>query len=349
MLISSIEELPPALAAFISPEEKKYIDEIKQRGLFPFGVTPHFASLARPQQNDPIRRQFFPDPREALHDPFALDDPLGEKQHLPMPRLVHQYKNRALLLAGGPCAGYCRHCFRRVWLSAAPRFITEQELEPALAYIAAHPELQEILVSGGDPLTAGNNLIEKLFSALRQTRPEILLRVCTRVPITNPQRLCGKTITLFRQFRPLRLSVHLNHPRELSLPSRQVLAACVEAGIPVLVQTVLLRGINDDAAVLARLFNDCLDLRLSPYYLLQMDLAPGTAHFRVPLKRGLAIFGQLEKLLCARGLPVYALDLPGGGGKIRLCKDIIAAEETTKKGRVYLLRDKIGKLWEYPV
>ena len=128
-----------------------------------------------------------------------------------------------------------------------------------------------------------------------------------------------------------------------------MLAACVEAGIPVLVQTVLLRGINDDAAVLAQLFNDCLDLQLSPYYLLQMDLAPGTAHFRVPLKRGLAIYRELEKLLCAKGLPVYALDLPGGGGKVRICKDIIAGEKTTEKGRVYLLRDKTGKFWEYPV
>ena len=349
MLITSIESLPPALAASVSPEEKNYIESIKQRGLLPFGVTPHFASLARPEKNDPIRRQFFPDPLETLQDHFALNDPLGEKLHRTAPRLVHQYKNRALLLAGGPCAGYCRHCFRRVWLSSAPQFITEQELGPALAYLAARRELQEILISGGDPLTAGNGALEKLFLALRQARPGILLRLCTKVPITDPARLCEKTIALFRQFRPMRLSVHINHPRELSEPSRLALAACVKAGIPALVQTVLLKGINDNPAILAQLFHDCIDSGLSPYYLLQMDLAPGTAHFRVPLQQGLAIYQELENLLCGRGLPAYALDLPGGGGKIRLCKDIIAGEKTTEKGQVYLLRDKSGKLWEYPV
>lgn len=355
-LITSIEALPPALAASVSPEEKKYIDEIKGRGLLPFGVTPHFALLAGPERDDPVRRQFFPDPREALPDPFALDDPLGESCHRAVlgpadsavPRLVHQYRNRVLLLAGGACAGYCRHCFRRVWLSGAPAFISAGELGPVLEYLTAHPEIGEALVSGGDPLTADNEQLEKLFRSLREARPGILLRVCTRVPITNPARLDEKTMALFQRFRPVRLAVQINHPRELAALSRERLAACAAAGLPVLVQTVLLRGVNDDPAVLAELFRDCVAWGLNPYYLFQLDLAPGTAHFRVPLKQGLAIYRELSALVKGPQLPAYAVDLPGGGGKIRLGENVIAGERMGASGPVYLLRDRNGKHWEYP-
>ncbi|MDR0495216.1 MAG: KamA family radical SAM protein [Treponema sp.] len=342
-MISSLEDLPPELAASASPEEKKYIAEIQGRGLLPFAVTPHFASLARPEKNDPIRRQFFPDPREALPDPCALDDPLGEHRYQAAPGLVHQYHDRALLLAANMCAGYCRHCFRRVWISSASSSAVD-DLQPALAYLAAHPEIREVLVSGGDPLTLDNAGLSDLFCRLRKARPELLLRVGTRVPITEPLRLDGETIALFAQFRPLRLVVHINHQRELSVPSRAALAACADAGIPVHVQTVLMRGINDDPAQLAQLFRGCLDIGLSPYYLFQMDLAPGTAHFRVPLRRGLAIYRELGGLISGLGLPAYAVDLPGGGGKIRLHDNVIAGE----KGGVYILKDSNGGEWEYP-
>ena len=348
-LITSVKGLPPELAASVSPEENNYIEGIQQRGLLPFAVTPHFASLARPRRDDPLRRQFFPDPREEMNDPFALDDPLGEGRHQAAARLVHQYRDRALLLAGGGCAGYCRHCFRRVWIASAPAFIGNGELAAALVYFAAHPEIREVLVSGGDPLTADNGRLEHLFAALRQARPGILLRVCTRVPVTAPLRLDETAIALFRRFRPLRLAVHINHPQELAAESRERLAACVQAGIPVHVQTVLLRGINDDAALLADLFRACLDAGLNPYYLFQLDLAPGTAHFRVPLKAGLAIYAELGKLISGLGLPAYAVDLPGGGGKIRLHQHVIAGKKMTAAGEVYLLKDRDGNMWEYPV
>ena len=355
-LLSAIEDLPPALAASVSAVEKEYIKTLRERGLLPFAVTSHFASLAGPDRNDPIRRQFFPDPAEALPDPFALDDPLGESRHRAAPRLVHQYRDRALLLAGASCAGYCRYCFRRVWLSAAPDFIgggAGDDAGPALAYLAAHPEIREVLVSGGEPLTVDNDRLEGLFRALRKARPGIALRVCTRAPVTSPARLDDAAIDLFRRFRPLRLSVHINHSRELAPSCRDALAACAASGIPVLVQTVLLRGVNDDAAVLAALVNNCRKLGLTPYYLFQLDLAPGTAHFRVPLKRGLALYTELRALLGKTAAPPYAVDLPGGGGKIRLDENAIAGERVIPGGagqgrRVYLLRDGAGALWEYP-
>ncbi|MDR2471084.1 MAG: radical SAM protein, partial [Treponema sp.] len=349
-------------AASASDAEKKYIETLRGRGLLPFAVTPHFASLAGPDRNDPVRRQFFPDPAEALPDPFALDDPLGEGRHRAAPRLVHQYRDRALLLAGASCAGYCRCCFRRVWLSAAPALIHcggdsgGDNAGPALAYLADHPEIRETLVSGGDPLTMDNDRLEALFRALRKARPGIALRVCTRAPVTWPDRLDDAAIALFRRFRPLRLSVQINHSRELAPSCRERLAACAASGIPVLVQTVLLRGVNDDPAALADLVSRCGALGLTPYYLFQLDLAPGTAHFRLPLKRGFALYAELRALLGGTAAPVYAVDLPGGGGKIRLDENAVAGERVIpgKAGRgledrrVYLLRDGAGTLWEYP-
>ncbi|MCL2762672.1 MAG: KamA family radical SAM protein [Treponema sp.] len=352
MLITSIENLPPALAAAISPAEKNYIAEIQLRGQLPFAVTPHFASLALPDTDDPIRRQFFPDPREALPDPFALDDPLGEYRYRCAPQLVHQYHDRALLLSAGACAGYCRYCFRRVWLASSPPAAGTDALQPAygaaLAYVAAQPAIREVLISGGDPLTLDNAGLVGLFCQLRQARPAVMLRVCTRMPITEPSRMDSETIALFAQFRPLRLVVHINHPRELSAPSRAVFAACADAGIPIHVQTVLLRGINDDPALLAGLFRECLDLGLLPYYLFQMDLAPGTAHFRVPLKQGLAIYRALSGLISGSGLPAYAVDLPGGGGKIRLHEHSITGEKMTANGTAYILKDTGDGEWYYP-
>jgi lysine 2,3-aminomutase len=168
------------------------------------------------------------------------------------------------------------------------------------------------------------------------------------MPVTVPDRLNPRLIRLFRRFRPLRLAVHINHPRELSAPARQTLAACVEGGIPVHVQTVLLRGVNDDAGTLALLFRECLNLGLSPYYLFQLDLAPGTAHFRVPLERGLALYQELRGLISALGLPAYAVDLPGGGGKIRLHEGLIAGKRKGPAGPEYLLRGPGGTLWPYP-
>ncbi|GHV67600.1 KamA family radical SAM protein [Spirochaetia bacterium] len=352
-MILSIDDLPPRLAASLSPEEKVFIDDIEGRGLLPFAVTHHFASLAGPEQNDPIRRQFIPDPREALPDPHALDDPLGEALYRKTPRLIHQYKDRALLLAGGLCAGYCRHCFRRKRQAAPQSFITGAELPPVCAYLKDHPEIKELLVSGGDPLTAANDELDRLFTGLREARPDLLLRLCTRAPVTAPERLTdgetpGELRELLLRHRPLRAAIHLNHPRELAEKTRRGLETWAAAGIPILVQTVLLRGINDNAETLAELFRECAGLGFRPYYLFQLDLAPGTAHFRVPLRQGLHLYDELKKQVPKAALPVYAVDLPGGGGKIALNDDSIAGEKTEKGRQQLLLRGPDGRLWPYP-
>ncbi|MCL2472217.1 MAG: KamA family radical SAM protein [Treponema sp.] len=346
-LITSPEQLPPALAGSLSADERELIGKFKTGGL-PFAVTPHFASLAGPEKTDPIRRQFIPDPLESRRGSFALDDPLGANRYRITPRLIHQYLDRVLLLACGACAGFCRYCFRRVNLGASAAFISAKELEPVLAYLESRRTIREILVSGGDPLTAGDNELWELFGKLRKASPGILIRLCTRIPITNPLRITPQTVSFLTLFRPIRIVTHINHPRELSPEARIVLSSAAEAGIPVHVQTVLLRGINDDEKTLAVLFRECLSLGLSPYYLFQLDLAPGTDHFRVPLREGLALYQKLKLLVSGLALPAYVVDLPGGGGKIHLHEGAIAGEEDRPGGRVYLLKGPDGKLWEYP-
>jgi lysine 2,3-aminomutase len=356
-LITSPGQLPPRLAASLSPEEAAYIEKISRR--FdkpparmknqgpPLAVTSHFASLAGPEEDDPIRRQFMPDPREALEDPFALEDPLGESCYRVLPRLVRQYRDRALLKTTGRCGGCCRFCFRRVWMAEEAPFISDGEIRTVLAWLKTHPEIRELLLSGGDPLSDLEKT-EALIGRIRKEFPSLRIRVCTRIPITCPLGIESAFISFLASQKPLRMAVHINHPRELSPESRTVLSGLVEAGIPVHVQTVLLKGINDRAETLTRLFEDCLGLGLSPYYLFQLDLAPGTAHFRVPLRKGLALYRELAALAPGPGLPAYALDLPGGGGKIRLHEGIIAGERPYGEATALLLRDPNGKLWPYP-
>jgi lysine 2,3-aminomutase len=357
-LITSAEELPPRLAASLSGEERAAIDAIKKKGLLPFAVTPHFASLARPEADDPLRRQFVPDPREiheARDDPFALPDPLGEGSYRVLPALIHQYRDRVLLKTTGRCGGFCRFCFRRVWMAGEAPFITEEETKAVLDWLKTRPRIREILLSGGDPLSSPEKT-ERLIVLIRREFPALRIRVCTRIPITDPLSVTSDFISFLASQRPLRAAAHINHPRELSAESRALLSGLVEAGIPVHVQTVLLKGINDRAETLAELFQNCLDLGLSPYYLFQLDLAPGTAHFRVPLRKGLALYRELAALVSGLALPAYALDLPGGGGKIRLHEGLIAGDGEAPESwgralyrhKALFLKGPDGLLWPYP-
>ncbi len=349
-ILSRPEQLPPSLAASLTPAEVAYIQELEQGRGLPFGVTPFYASLAGSDSADPLRRQCIPDPRENIRLPWELSDPLGSELYSPLPRLVHQYRDRVLLLANGTCAGYCRHCFRRDWTAGALGFIRPAELAPIQEYLGCHREVEEVLVSGGDPLMGDTAKLAWLFTELRKASPGIFIRLASRIPVTWPDRIDKDLVDLLRNHRPLRVVVHINHPRELAKPVVQGLECLVAGGIPVHSQTVLLKGINDDVETLRILFRGLLSVGITPYYLFQGDLAPGTSHFRCNLERAIGLYEELAVRLSSLALPALAVDLPGGGGKIRLRRESIRGTVQEEGDfAYYLLSDAQGKLWKYPV
>lgn len=319
------------------------IERLESSKVLPLCVTPYWLSLARPEPGDPILTQCIPSPREFDPDPWARPDPLGEGMHRAAPSLVRQYRSRALLRASGECAVSCRHCFRRSLLPSERGYISLSDQEAVADWLKDRPEVREILVSGGDPLIASDDRVENLLSSLRKARPGALLRVCTRCPSTLPMRFTPALIDILRRLKPLRVVAHYNHPRELSPEAGEALSSLLDAGIPVSVQTVLLAGINDNADVLEELFSSLLARGAEPYYLFQGDLAQGTAHLRCPLEKGLAIYAELRRRLSGLELPRYAVDAPGGGGKVYLPEGVVG-----KEGDSYILEAASGFRATYP-
>jgi lysine 2,3-aminomutase len=286
----------------------------------PFAVTGHVLSLIDPgDPRDPIRRQFFPREEELVAHPEELEDPLGEDAVLAVPGLLHRYPDRVLLLATDRCAAYCRHCFRRRNTRGrrAPQSSPE-EFQDAVAYVGENQEVRELILSGGDPLLFSDERLQELFARFRRTRPELAFRIHTRLPVVLPERVTPELAALLSGFRPLRVVIQVNHPRELAEECLQAVRRFIEAGIAVLNQCVLLKGVNDDPKVLAELFRAQASAGIRPYYLFQPDLAMGTGHLRPSLMEGLRLFEAVGRLCPEELLPRYVRDVPGGGGKVAL-------------------------------
>jgi lysine 2,3-aminomutase len=277
-------------------------------------------SLIDPQDpGDPIRRQFFPRAQELEAHPEDLADPLGEEGVRMSPGLLHRYPDRALLLVTERCAAYCRHCFRRRFTGRSRgRAPGPEALERAAGYVAEHGEVRELILSGGDPLMLADRRLQALLALFRRYRPELAFRIHTRLPVVLPERVAPELIALLSSYRPVRVVLQVNHPRELADDFLQAVRRFTRAGIPVLDQSVLLKGVNDDPLVLAELFRALAAAGVSPYYLFHPDLAVGTAHLRPSLAEGLRLFEQLRRLCPAELLPRYVRDQPGGGGKVEL-------------------------------
>lgn len=310
---------------------------LEKKGPLPYAAPPYWLDLASEDYKncrrdekgvplDPILAQALPSPAELIDAPLESEDPLREEEHSPLPRLVHQYASRLLIRVTGTCPLYCRHCFRRNLLPSEQGFISDEEIFLVQQYVQNHPELREVLISGGDPLSASTERLEALFAKLREARSGIFFRLCTRAPVSLPERVDGKLVSMLKKYKPLRMVIQANHPKELSSLFLEKIDMILAAGIPVRSQTVLLRGINDDAGVLEALFVGLSRAGVDPYYLFQGDLAAGTAHFRVPLSRGLTIYGELRKRLSGLEIPRYAVDAPDGAGKIYLPEGLIGLE-----------------------
>jgi len=333
-------------------------EALEKKGLLPFAAPSYWLGLAsedyrncrRNDQGvplDPILAQALPSPAELIDLLGESEDPLCEQQHAPLPRLVHQYPSRLLIRTTGACPLYCRHCFRRNLLPSEKNFIQPEEILSAQGYIRNHPEVREILVSGGDPLSASTEALENLFARLREARPGILLRLCTRAPVSLPERVDEKLVSMLKKYKPLRIVLQANHPKELSPLFLEKIDKLLSVGLPVRSQTVLLRGINDDAKVLESLFLGLTRAGVDPYYLFQGDLATGTAHFRVSLSRGLAIYQELRNRLSGLEMPRYAVDAPDGAGKLYLPESVVSLQKDDR-GAYWLLRAPDGSTHRYP-
>jgi lysine 2,3-aminomutase len=321
--IGSVEELSRELP--LTPSELAGARRAEAKGL-PLRVTPYYLSLVDPSDPAcPIRRQCVPDAREADEAPGDLADPLGEVAHEVAPHLVQRYPDRALLLATDRCAVYCRFCTRSRMVGGGEGSVSLDALGPALSWLRAHPEVRDVIVSGGDPLAMATDKLARLVAALRAIESVETIRVATRVPVTLPMRIDRELLSALRPYHPLWVMTHFNHPREVTRESAEACARLADSGFPVMNQTVLLAGINDQADVLEALFRALVRCRVRPYYLLQADPVRGTAHLRTPLERGIEIMDRLQGRLSGIALPKLICDTPEGRGKVPLGRDYVMA------------------------
>ena len=333
-----LERLLPRLA----PEEKQGL-AIAGRKLA-FAITPYFFNLIDPEDpNCPIRRQVIPRIEEARRAPEESFDPCGEEAYTPVPGIVHRYPDRALFLAADRCAAYCRYCTRSRLVSNASGCGFRPRYEEQIAYIARNRQIRDVLLSGGDPLLLSDERLDWVLSRLRAIPHVELLRIGTRIPIFLPQRITPELCAVLRRHHPLFVSIHSNHPRELTREARQALEKLADAGVCLGNQSVLLRGVNDDARVMKAHVQKLLICRVRPYYIYQCDLVTGSAHFRTSIDTGLEIIRAIQGHTTGYAVPHYVVDTPNGG-KIPLHPQCVVR----RKGGKTLLRNSEGKLIEYP-
>ncbi|HWU26654.1 MAG TPA: lysine-2,3-aminomutase-like protein, partial [Rhizomicrobium sp.] len=272
-----------------------------------------------------------------------LADPIGDDRHSPVKGIVHRHNDRVLLKLVHLCAVYCRFCFRRETLgSAQSKNLSEAELETALDYIRRNEEIWEVLLTGGDPLVLAPRRLQRVIGALAAISHVKIIRIHTRVPVVDPSRIDDEMVAALTSDKPVYVVLHANHARELTPNAKAAIAKLAFAGVPLLSQSVLLRGVNDSEEALKDLFRALLENRVKPYYLHHGDLARGTSHFRTTIEEGQRLFGALRAKISGIGLPRYVLDIPGGWGKVS-----IEASHLTATPDGYLVRDDAGQLHEY--
>jgi lysine 2,3-aminomutase len=329
----------------LSPDERSAI--VRHTGPLPFAITPYFTSLI--DRDDPmhaIRRTVVTTNNEYLISRGEAIDPLGEEEDMPVPGLVHRYPDRVLFLVTGFCSVYCRYCTRSRMVGnpgGEYRFSMGQ-WEGAINYIENHPEVRDVLLSGGDPLTLSDEKLQWLLTRLRRIPHVELLRLGTKVPVVLPQRITPRLVNMLRKFHPLWMSIHFTHPEELTPENAQACSRLADAGIPLGSQTVLLQGINDDVETMKKLNHGLLKIRVKPYYLYQCDPVTGSQHFRTSVKKGLDIISGLRGFTTGYAVPTYVVDAPGGGGKIPLLPETVVGREEED----LLLKNYEGKIFRYP-
>jgi lysine 2,3-aminomutase len=326
------------------------IAELREAGLVPAGdvaaleqvaaryavaITPAMADLIDSgDPNDPIARQFIPDPAELVSQPPERVDPIGDDAFSPVEGIVHRYPDRVLLKLTHTCPVYCRFCFRREMVGpGGRRALTAEQRDAAYDYIRQHPEIWEVILTGGDPLVLSAGALRAAMETLAAVDHVKIVRLHTRVPVVDPERITGELVAALRASGATTyVALHANHPRELTPAARAACARIVDAGIPMLSQTVLLRGVNDDVETLSTLMRAFVECRIKPYYLHHADLAPGTSHLRTSIEAGQELMRQMRGRVSGLCQPVYVLDIPGGAGKIPVGPNYISAGGSPEQG-----------------
>ncbi|HEV8541600.1 MAG TPA: KamA family radical SAM protein [Verrucomicrobiae bacterium] len=340
--ITSVEQLEKFLPT-LTPEERA--GTILSNSKLAVAITPYFFNLINAtDENCPIRRQVIPRIEETNRAPWEMSDPCGEDEHSPVPGLVHRYPDRVLFLVTDRCAAYCRYCTRSRLVSNASGYDFHPEFDKQIDYIRRTRNIRDVLLSGGDPLLLSDEKLSYLLGQLRAIPHVEFVRIGTRIPIFLPQRITPKLCETLRQFHPLFISIHSNHPRELTTEVREGLSRLADAGIPLGNQSVLLRDVNDDPMIMKALVQKLLICRVRPYYIYQCDLIAGSSHLRASVHRGLQIMESLRGHTTGYAVPQYVIDAPGGGGKVPIMPDYVL----NKNSERILIRNFEGKVFEYP-
>jgi lysine 2,3-aminomutase len=338
--ITTVEELKSIINT--TPEEEDGL--ARARGRLSMAITPYWTTLMHPDdENCPIRRQVVPLVNEFMIDPTDMLDPCGEDKDSPVQNLVHRYPDRVLLLATDLCASYCRHCTRRRMVGTKECIITNGNLEKAYAYIKSNRKIRDVLISGGDPFVLADNKLEYILKTLREIPHIELLRIGSRVPVTMPMRITQEFIDMLKKYSPIWISLHFNHPKEITKETRAACEKLADNGFVLGSQTVLLKGINDKPAIMKRLMHELVKIRVRPYYIYQCDPVRGASHFRTPVSTGINIVEKLRGHTSGYAVPTYVVDAPGGGGKIPISPNYVV--ENTKDG--FILRNYKGKIYTY--
>ena len=340
--ITTVEQLQKLLPT-LTPEE--YAGAKLSNHKLALAITPYFFNLIdAADENCPIRWQVIPRVEETNTASWEMTDPCGEDSHSPVPGLVHRYPDRVLFLVTDRCAAYCRYCTRSRLVSNAAGYDFHPEFDKQIAYIASNKNIRDVLLSGGDPLLFSDEKLDHLLSRLRAIPHLEFLRIGTRIPIFLPQRITPQLCAILKKYHPLFISVHSNHPRELTTEVRAALERLADAGVPLGNQSVLLRNVNDDAEVMKVHLQKLLLCRVKPYYLYQCDLIAGSAHLRAPVRKGLEIMEKLRGHTTGYAVPQYVIDAPGGGGKVPINPDYILSRDDER----IVIRNYEGNIFEYP-
>ncbi|HSD84561.1 MAG TPA: lysine 2,3-aminomutase [Anaerolineae bacterium] len=324
--LNSVEELGEVIN--LTDSEKQALNA---RGLFRVDITPYFASLIDPDDpNCPVRKQVIPTARELEKFESQMEDSLAEDRHSPVPGLVHRYPDRVLFLVTTQCASYCRYCTRSRIVGDPSATFKRAEWDAAIAYLKRTPQVRDVLLSGGDPLTLAPKLLEELLARLREIPHIEIIRIGSRVPVFLPMRVDQEFCDMVQKYHPFWMNIHVNHAREITPELRQACDRLTRAGVPLGNQSVLLAGINDSVNIQRELVHELVKMRVRPYYLYQCDLVEGSGHLRTTVARGIEIIEGLRGHTSGFAVPTFCVDAPGGGGKIPVMPNYVVSQAPGK-------------------